>query len=92
MRNNTVGDNFYFLGEHMLIGSGEQRIIYNVYKKLRRERHSKPIKRTSDLVGIDSKLVTEILRKEVVRRNVARKRRSRKCKLQQEVYIIIIII
>lgn len=68
-------DIFYFLerGEHLLISSGEQRLVYNVYRKLKDERCSKPLKRTSELVGLDLKLVWEILKKEKVNRKNRRK-------------------
>lgn len=68
-------DIFYFLerGEHLLISSGEQRLVYNVYRKLKDERYSKPLKRTSELVGLDWKLVWDILKKEKVNRRNRKK-------------------
>lgn len=68
-------DVFYFLerGEHLLISNGEQRLVYNVYRKLKDERYPKPLKRTSELVGYGLKLVREILKKEKVNRKSRKK-------------------
>lgn len=65
--------------------SGEQRIVYNVYKTIKEENVRKPLKRTSELVGIHTKQVKEMLKREYEYRRNARKMRRSSRKLHKKV-------